>query len=76
MLNPCARETKARTGRFLTEKLISNHGLFSSYKWANKARRTGKIRGVFFRDALLMHRRQREVKSLERDDIKNVLVSY
>ena len=47
MLNPCARESKeARTGRFLREKLISDHGLFTSYR-ANKQRRTGKIRGAF-----------------------------
>ena len=26
--NPCARESKARTGRFLREKLISDHGIF------------------------------------------------
>ena len=32
MLNPCARELKARTGRFLREKLISDHGLFSFYE--------------------------------------------
>ena len=32
MLNPCARESKARTGRFLRQKLISDHGLFSSYE--------------------------------------------
>ena len=32
MLNPCARESKARTGRFLRKKLISDHGLFSSYE--------------------------------------------
>ena len=25
VLNPCARESKARTGRFLSEKLISDH---------------------------------------------------
>ena len=31
MLNPCARESKARTGRFLREKLISDHGLFYFY---------------------------------------------
>ena len=30
VLNSCARESKARTGRFLREKLISDHGLFSS----------------------------------------------
>ena len=45
MLNPCARESKARTGRFLREKLIADHGLFSSYE-GNKERRTGKIRGA------------------------------
>ena len=32
VLNPCARESKARTGRCLREKLISDHGLFSSYE--------------------------------------------
>ena len=32
VLNPCARESKARTGRFLREKLMSDHGLFSSYE--------------------------------------------
>ena len=31
-LNPCARESKARTGRFLREKIISDHGLSSSYE--------------------------------------------
>ena len=31
-LNPCARESMARTGRFLREKLISEHGHFSSYE--------------------------------------------
>ena len=30
MLSPCARESKARTGRFLIENLISDHGLLSS----------------------------------------------
>ena len=32
MLNPFARESKARTGSFLREKLIPDHGLFSSYE--------------------------------------------
>ena len=50
-LNPCARESKARTGRFLREKLISDHGHFSSYE-GHMERRTGKIRGAFSR----MHR--------------------
>ena len=31
VLNPCARESKARTGKFLREKLISDYGHFSSY---------------------------------------------
>ena len=31
MLNPCARESKARIGRFLRGKLISDHGLFFFY---------------------------------------------
>ena len=47
-MNPCARESKARTGRFLKEKLISNHDVFS----ANKERRTGNIpEKMFSRDA-------------------------
>ena len=50
-LNPCARESKARTGRFLREKLVSEHGPFSSYE-GHRERRTGKIRGAFSR----MHR--------------------
>ena len=51
LLNPCARESKARTGRFLREKLISDHGHFSSYE-GHMEWRTGKIRGAFSR----MHR--------------------
>ena len=47
-LNPCAREPKARTGRFLREKLMSDRGHFSSYE-VHKERRTGKIRGAFSR---------------------------
>ena len=43
---PCARESKARTGRFLREKLISDHGHFSSYE-GHMERRTGKNRGFF-----------------------------
>ena len=36
VLNSCARESKARTGRFLREKLISDHGLFSSCEGGQK----------------------------------------
>ena len=43
-----ARESKARTGRFLREKMMSDHGLFSSYE-GHKERRTCKIRGAFSR---------------------------
>ena len=50
-LNPFAQESKARTGRFLREKLSSDHGHFSSYE-GHMERRTGKIRGDFSR----MHR--------------------
>ena len=32
VLNPCARESKARTGRCLRGKLISDHGLSFSYE--------------------------------------------
>ena len=45
-LNPCARESKARIGRFLREKLMSDHSHFSSYE-GHKERRTGKIHGAF-----------------------------
>ena len=46
VLNPCARESKARTGRFLREKLMSDHGLFSSYEGQQGAA-TGKTRGAY-----------------------------
>ena len=32
VLNPCAPESKAQRGEFLRDKLISDHGLFSSYE--------------------------------------------
>ena len=47
----CAREWKARAGRFLREKLTSDHGHFSSCE-GHMERRTGKIRGAFSK----MHR--------------------
>ena len=37
VLNTCARESKTRTGTFLRKKLISNHGLFSSYEGLQRA---------------------------------------
>ena len=46
VLNPNARESKARTGRFLREKLISGPGIFPPTR-PDKERRTGKIRGGF-----------------------------
>ena len=50
-MNPCARESKARTRRFFREKLMPDHGHFSFYE-GHKERRTSKIRGAFSR----MHR--------------------
>ena len=50
MLNPCARESKVRTGRFLREKLISDHGLFASYQDQQRAA-NGQDSWGFFRDA-------------------------
>ena len=47
-MNLYARESKARTGRFLREKLLSDQGNFSSYE-GHKERRTSKIRGAFSR---------------------------
>ena len=32
MLNPGARKPRVRTGRFLREKLMSDHVFFSSYE--------------------------------------------
>ena len=49
-MNPCARESKARTGRFLGEKLISDDGLFSSYEGQQGAA-NGQDSWGFFRDA-------------------------
>ena len=46
VLNPCARESKARTGRFLRENVTSDYDHFSSYE-GHKERRTGKIRRTF-----------------------------
>ena len=50
MLNPCARESKARTGRFLKEKIISDHGMFSSYEGQQEAA-NGQDSWGFFGDA-------------------------
>ena len=47
MLNPCAREPKARTGRFLKERLMSDHGLFSSYEGQQGAANGQDYRGIF-----------------------------
>ena len=51
VLNLCARESKARTGRFLRGKLISDHGLFSFYKGQQGAA-NGQDSWDFFRGAL------------------------
>ena len=50
VLNPCAQESKARTGRFLREKLTSDHGIFSSYEGQQGAANRQDSWG-FFRDA-------------------------
>ena len=43
------RENQRREpGRFVREKLMSDHGRFSSYE-SHKERQTGKIRGAFSR---------------------------
>ena len=47
VLNPCARESKARTGRFLREKLISYQGLFSSYEGRRGAANEQDLLAVF-----------------------------
>ena len=50
MLNPCARESTARTVRFRRENLISDHGLFSSYEGQQGAA-NGRDSWGFFRDS-------------------------
>ena len=50
MLNPCARESKVPTGRFLRQKLISDYGLFFSYEGRQGAANGQDSWGVF-RDA-------------------------
>ena len=46
VLNPCAQESKARTVRFLMEKLMSDHGLFSSYEGLRSSERARFV-GLF-----------------------------
>ena len=47
LLNPCARESKARTRRFQREKVISDHDLFSSYESQQGAANGQDFWGVF-----------------------------
>ena len=47
-MNPCARESKSRTGRFLREKLISDHGTFSSYEGGQGAANRQDSWGFFW----------------------------
>ena len=54
MLNPPAREVKARTGTFLRENMIFDPGLFTSYE-DKKKRRTGNISAGVFRDTQGLH---------------------
>ena len=44
-LKPCAQEPKARTGRFLRAKLISNHVFFSSTRSGERAIFAGLFQG-------------------------------
>ena len=50
MLNPCVRESKARTGRFLREQLISDDGLIFPYEGEQETA-NGEYSWGFFRDA-------------------------
>ena len=47
VLSPWARESKARTERFLREKLISDHGLFFSYDSKQGAENGQDSWGIF-----------------------------
>ena len=46
-VEPCAPESKARTGGFLRENMISDHGLFSFYESQQGAANGQNFRGVF-----------------------------
>ena len=46
-MNPCARESKAGTGRFLKEKLISDHNMFCFYESQQGAANEQESWGVF-----------------------------
>ena len=46
-LKACARKSKARTGKFLRGKLISGHGLLSSYEGQQRAANGQDSCGVF-----------------------------
>ena len=46
-MNPGSQKLKARTGRFLREKMISGHGLFSSYEGPQGATNGQDSWGVF-----------------------------
>ena len=46
MVNPCARESKVRPGRFVERKLISDSCQISSYVSQYLERRTGNIPGA------------------------------
>ena len=54
MLNLPAREAKARIWTFLREKIIFDHGLFTSYE-DKKKRGTGNISAGLFRDTQGLH---------------------
>ena len=47
VLSLFAQESKARTGPFLSGKLISDHGLFSSYEGQQKAANRQDLCSVF-----------------------------
>ena len=47
VMNHCSRKLKSRTGRFLREKMISDHGLFSSYEGQQGATNRRNSWGVF-----------------------------
>ena len=47
MLDPCVQESKARLRGFLWGKLISDHGLFSSYEGQQEAANGQDSWGIF-----------------------------
>ena len=79
VLNPCARESKARTGRFPREKLISDHDMFSSNQGgtANGQHFWGVFQGCtgLWTAGCWLEHRLRQLKASTAVDLSTVIFS-